>query len=247
MTKWFLFFTLLFISLANQSYSQENWGGGTDDSPINFGFVFQAISSDYTIIKKASWRDPFIDNTSMIGELVKPPLYSITSPATPGFGLGFVTNIKLGEHFDLRFCPGYIFADHTIKYEYANPSDAVTQVVPFSILNLPLGIRVKSDRKRNFRSYLIAGARYSIDLLSEDKINSDANKPLAQKTVKNNKGILWYEAGIGFQFYFEYFKLSPEIKFSHTVNSVLRTENHPYSAPLEKLFLQDIQFSIYLE
>ena len=114
-------------------------------------------------------------------------------------------------------------------------------------MNLPLGIRVKSDRKRNFRAYLIAGARYSIDLLSEDKINGDASKPLADRSVKNKKGILWYEAGIGFQLYFDYFKLSPEIKFSHTVNSTLRPEDHPYSTPIEKLFIQDIQFSIYLE
>ena len=245
MTKWFLFFTLLFALFTSQSYSQENWGGGTDESPINLGFVFQAISSDYTIIKKSSWREPFSD--PLTKQEVKSPLYSIASPATPGFGLGFVTNVKLSEHFDLRFSPGYIFADHTLKYEYANPDDAVTRVVPFSILNLPLGIRVKSDRKRNFRAYLIAGARYSIDLLSEDKINGDASQPLADRSVKNKKGILWYEAGIGFQLYFDYFKLSPEIKFSHTINSTLRPEDHPYSSPIEKLFIQDIQFSIYLE
>lgn len=245
MTKWVFFYTLLFALFVNQAYSQENWGGGADESPINLGFVFQAISSDYTVIKKASWQEKYTDPKN--GQVVKPPLYSIVSPATPGFGLGFVTNVKLGEHFDLRFSPGYIFADHTLKYEYANPDDAVTRVVPFSILNLPLGIRVKSDRKRNFGAYLIAGARYSIDLLSEDKINSDASKPLTDKIVKNKKGILWYEAGIGFQLYFEYFKLSPEIKFSHTIDSTLRPEDHPYSSPIEKLFIQDIQLSIFLE
>jgi hypothetical protein len=245
MTKWFLFCTLSFVLFVNQSYAQENWGGGTDESPLNLGFVFQAMSSNYAVVKKSSWRDPFIDNVT--GQMVKPPLYSITSPVTPGFGVGFVTNVKLGEHFDLRLSPGYVFSDHTLKYEYAHPDDAVTRTVPFSIVSVPLAIRVKSDRKRNFRAYFATGARYSLDLLSEDKINGDKTKPLAEKAVKNQKGILWYEAAIGFQIYFEYFKLSPEIKFSHTLNSTLRSEEHPYSSPLEKLFIQDIQVSIYLE
>ncbi|MFN8406163.1 MAG: outer membrane beta-barrel protein [Sphingobacteriaceae bacterium] len=245
MIKRYLFCVLIFIICINGAYAQENWGGGTDDVPINIGFVFQYISSKYTPIKAENWRVPFID--PMTGLAVKPSLYSITSPPTSGFGLGFVSNLKLAENFDIRFCPGYVFSDHTLTYDYANPSDRVSKTVSYSILSFPIGIRVRSDRRRNFRAYFVTGIRYSWDLITESKVNDDISKPLVDKKVKNNRGILWYEAGIGLQFYFEFFKLSPEIKFSHSFNDVLRPESHPYSTPLEKLFVQDIQFSIYLE
>ena len=69
------------------------------------------------------------------------------------------------------------------------------------------------------------------------------------KLVKTNRNILWYEAGVGFDFYFEFFKLSPEIKWSQSVNNVLASNSSPnaYSTPLEKLFLRNFQFSLYFE
>jgi hypothetical protein len=61
---------------------------------------------------------------------------------------------------------------------------------------------------------------------------------------------LWYEAGVGLDLYFEWFKLSPEIKFSQTTKSVLldkdRLEN-PYIAPIDKMFLRNLQFSLFFE
>lgn len=245
MIKKGLFCILLFAIGAKGAYAQENWGGGTDDAPMNIGFVFRYISSKFTPIQTKNWREPFIDPTT--GQTVKPALYSISSPASPGFGVGFVGNLRLNDNFDLRFCPGYAFSDHLLVYEYANPGDNVKKAVSYSSINLPLGIRIRSDRKRNFRAYFYSGARYSWDLISESKVNDDESKPLIDRKVKNNRGILWYEAAIGVQLYFEFFKLSPEIKFSRSFNSVLRDENHPFSTPLEKLYVQDIQFSIYLE
>jgi hypothetical protein len=68
--------------------------------------------------------------------------------------------------------------------------------------------------------------------------------------LKNTKNNLWYEAGIGFDLYFEFFKMSPEIKFSQTRRSVLLDSDrlvNPYVAPIDKLFIRNIQFSLFFE
>ena len=244
MIKYVLSCLITFTLLSPVLHAQENWGGGTDDSPVNFGFLFQYVPSEYIIIKKPNWQDPFYD---VNGALVKPPLYSISSSAKTGFGLGFIANVKLTNHFDLRFSPGYIFTEQLLNYEYQDPSQNIQRDVPVSVLNFPLGIRIKSDRRKNFRAYFVTGVRYSRSLISEGKINEDMDLPPAKKTVKDQRNMWWYEAGIGFQIYFDYFKLSPEIKFSRTLHNVLRPEDSPYSAPLEKLFIQNIPLSIYLE
>lgn len=226
--------------------AQENWGGGIDDDPLHFGFTFQYISSEYKIIKNENWRYPFNDPNS--GEELKPSLSSISSPTSPGFGLGFVSNLRLGKNADLRFTPALVFSDRFLDYKYEDPEQFKQQKVQSTLMDFPLGIKLKSDRRKNFRAYLLGGAKYSIDIVSKKKTN-DADNILIEKFVKNTKNILWYEAGIGFDLYFEFFKLSPELKLSNSFRSVLRPEAelHPYSAPLDKLFLRNLQFSLYFE
>ncbi len=236
--------SILLIFVCSGVSAQQNWGGGVDNEPFHFGFTFQYISSEYKIIKTPDWRDAFIDpedNTE-----AKPAVRSISSPVSPGFGLGFVSNYRLGKNADVRFTPSLVFSDRLIDYEYELEDDFKQQKVQATLVDFPLGIKLKSDRRNNFRAYTIGGLKYSIDIVSKKKTN-DADKILSEKLVKNTRNILWYEAGIGFDLYFEFFKLSPEIKLANSFKSVLKPEDHPYSAPLDKLFLRNLQFSLYFE
>src|SRR5690606_20306835 len=116
-------------------------------------------------------------------------------------------------------------------------------------VDLPLSFKLKSDRRKNFRAYIIGGTRYSMDIVSKKK-KDDSGKSPAAKDMKNVPNALWYEAGIGFDLYFEFFKLSPEIKFAQTLRSVLDGKDrpvNPYIAPVDKLFLRNFQFSLYFE
>lgn len=238
-------FVLLWLLIPAPVWAQQHWGGGVDNETLHFGFTFQYVSAEYKIFKKETWREPFLDEN---GDQVKPELYSISSPVSPGFGLGFVSNYRLGSNADLRFTPALVFSDRLIDYRYENDEDYRQQKVQSTLIDFPLGVKIKSDRRKDFRAYFIAGAKYSVDIISKKKTN-DEGFALDEKLVKNNKRLLWYEAGIGFDIYFEFFKLSPELKLSNTFNSVLKSEAkpHPYSAPLDKLFLRNLQFSLYFE
>ena len=238
---------ILFVCLTNIS-AQQSWGGGVDNQQLHFGFTFQYVASEYKILKRADWRGPFTDpydGSPMINSQLK----SLSSPVSPGFGLGFVSDVRLGNNADLRFTPGLVFADRLADYEYEDSSFSVQKKVQSTLVDLPFGFKLKSDRQKNFRAYLIGGAKYSIDIGSKKKSDDVALAPEA-KFLKNTKNILWYEAGIGFDLYFEFFKMSPEIKFAQSVKSVLkdndRAEN-PYTAPIDKLFIRNFQFSLYFE
>ncbi len=249
----------LFICIAcfsNFSFAQGNFGGGIDNEDYNFGFTFQYISSEYKIIKKDNWREPFLDpennNMPVVGSLK-----SIRSIPNPGFGIGFVTNAAINKNLDVRFTPSLGFIDRVVDYEFENgktyeqagaqsPEGFTRRSVSTVMLDFPLGVKFKSDRKKNFRAYVLGGLKYGINIASKKKAD-DALNNAEYKFLKNQKNTLSYEAGLGFDIYFEFFKLSPEIKISNSINSVLRSDNTPYANPIEKMFLRNFQFSLYFE
>jgi hypothetical protein len=109
-------------------------------------------------------------------------------------------------------------------------------------MSFPLQVRLKSDRIHNFRVYTLAGAKYDFDLAS----NAGARN--ADELMKVKKGDWGLEAGIGFQFFFKYFILSPEIKISQGMSNVhVRDEALKYSNVVDQLKSRMILFSLHFE
>ena len=243
--------------LCFQASAQENWGGGVDDEVLHFGFSFQYINAEYKVLKKADWRTPFYDPSRPLNvrpnqlpaeeRVLDDSLYSVSSEGKPGFGIGFVSDLRLGNHLNLRLTPTLVFSDRSMNYEY--PTDGRTIVnkkVEATVIEMPLAFKLKSDRRQNFRAYLLAGGKYSMNIVSKKKLDDESATDF-NKFLKNKKSYFSYEAGIGFDLYFEYFKMSPEIKFSQSLGDVLYRRNEPYSTPIDKLFLRSIQFSLFFE
>jgi hypothetical protein len=244
MTKQFnlLLFFLFFSCLAySQVGTGGNLGGGVDDEPLHFGFTFQYVTSEYKILKRADWQSP---RTKQSGQPMD-SLYAISSPLSPGFGIGFVSDLRVGSNADLRFTPTLVFADRLLNYDYKTEAP-ISKKVPTTTVEFPIGLKLKSDRRLNFRAYLLAGGKYSMDIISKKKTD-DSGYNLEEKFVKNNKNFLSYEVGVGFDFYFEYFKMTPEIKLSNSIGNVLKQEDHPFSSPIDKLYTRNFVFSLYFE
>lgn len=219
------------------------WGGGADQNDLSFGFTFSYVSSYFKIVKKPDWRSPYLDPGT--NTYITDTLNSISSNPTPGFAVGFITRYRLTDHLEVRATPSLVFADRSITYAYVNPSQDVTKQIQATSVDIPLLLKLKSDRIGNFRAYLLGGVKYTTAIGS--KLNSDAGADPLAKLVKNTKGFGSYEAGVGCDIYFEFFKLSPEIKISNSMGNVLLPENHPFSSPLSKLYLHTIMFSLYFE
>lgn len=246
------FFSLLMLVAGTAN--AQNWGGGIDDTDLHFGFTFQYISSEYKLLKKIDWKESpgYITD---LPDFVPKGLSSIAAKPSPGFGIGFVVNQKLLENVDLRLTPILVFNDRLLTYRFENipvvpgqPFLEVEKKVQSTLVEFPLGLKIKSNRRNNFRAYMIGGVKYSTDISSKKKSdNAKVTDPM-EMFLNNKKSFLSYEAGLGMDLYFEYFKMSPELKLSYSFDSVMKREApHVFSNPIDKLMLRHVTFSLFFE
>jgi len=166
-----------------------------------------------------------------------------------GFGLAGIHTYRLSPRFEIRaIFPQLLFSYKNLTYNLTYPDASkdetpiMTKRVESILLGLPVHLKFRSDRIGNFRVYMFGGAKYEYDLTS----NSTARK--AEDLVKLKKYDFGVEAGIGFNFYFPVFILSPEIKFSNGLsNSHSRDPNLKFSNTIDKLNTRMILFSLIFE
>jgi len=240
--KRFLFILILLFSCKFAFAQVPSWGGGADQTDFSFGFSFQSVSSYYKIDKKPNWQAPYFDPG--VGHNITDAVTSITSPNSPGFAVGFLARYNFTDFLEFRATPSLVFADRTVKYTYATASQNTNSTVPATDLDFPFSLKLKSERIQDFRAYMLAGIKYSMAVGS--KKNSPDIDPL-QAVLRNKAGFGSYEVGLGADIYFEYFKLSPEIKLSNSFGNLLIPEANPYSSPLNKLSLHTVTISLIFE
>lgn len=205
-----------------------------DDKPYYFGIVLGFNSSHYNIT-----HHPYF--------LQRDTISVVESKNSGRIHLGIMANIQLTKHLDLRGYPlNLIFSEKVFGYTQKLPSEPTStfekQSVESIVMSFPFQVRLKSDRINNFRVYTLAGMKYDFDLAS----NSGARN--SENIVKVNKSDYGLEGGIGFQFFFPYFILSPEIKFSYGLTNVhSRDESLRYSNVIDKMNSRMILFSLHFE
>ena len=163
-----------------------------------------------------------------------------------GFALGLSATVKLTNRFEGRFNPQLSFMDRNIFYKLRIPDrdlgTDVTKKVESVIVSFPVQLKFNSDRIGNFRVYMLGGGKVDFDLAS----NARARK--AEELVKIQKLDYGIEAGVGFNFYFQSFIFSPEIKISNGLGDIhSRDKNLKFSSVLDKMQSRMIVFSIHLE
>lgn len=172
---------------------------------------------------------------------------SVTPGNTGGFGVSGAFTLRVANHLELRLAfPEFIFASNNLTYHVNYPPAGETNIATKQIQSLLLGfpahIKFLSDRINNFRVYMLGGINYQYDIAS----NSSARK--AQNLVKLSPTDFSIEGGIGFQFYFPVFILSPELKISEGIKNVhSRDPNLQYSNVIDKLKTRMIVFSLIFE
>lgn len=237
---------LFLLLTASSGYAQQKfqrWGGGVDDEPLHFGFSFHYVNADYKITLKPDWQTP--DPTASAADTVS--LLGVSSPFYHGVGLGLLADIKLTENANLRFTPSLVFSNKVVNYNYSIPIEITEKLIRASYIDLPLLIKFKSDRKGNYRGYLIGGGKYSINVVSGKRYD-DASFSPSEKLLKTKPGYFSYEAGIGFDLYFDFFKMSPEVRWVQSVGNLLdRSEYNMYNRPIDRLTLRNFQVSLFFE
>ncbi len=174
---------------------------------------------------------------------------SVNPLNTGGFGLAGIHTLRLSKRFEIRaIFPQLLFSYKNLTYNLKYPNKAndedtfVTKQVESILLGLPVHFKFRSDRIGNFRVYMFAGGKIEYDLAS----NSSARR--AEDLVKLKPFDMGVEAGIGFNFYFPVFILSPEIKISNgLINTHSRDANLKFSSSIDRLNSRMVIFSLIFE
>jgi len=210
---------------GNQNFRQFN------QKAYYFGLTFGYNSTDF----KVNHSRRFILNDS----------FNITEGLSgPGLNVSMIANMKLGDHFDFRFLPGFSFVGRKLYYLGTDNETEQKRNIEGVLVQLPLQVRFKSDPFHDMRVYVLGGAKYTYDVAS----NSAIRREQGARLVRISPHDFSLEAGAGFQFFFPYFIFSPEIKLSQGIGNVLLYDGKlSQSTVIEKVFSRTFTISLHFE
>ena len=203
-----------------------------DFQKLHFGFTLGINELNFNIKKNS--------NT-----LTNDSLLTLLSNTQKGFNLGIVSNLRIGKFTDLRFVPTLVFGERNLNYGFIDSNGVIdnrVKQIESTLIDFPIYIKYKSVRYNNFRTYVIGGIKYSLDVASQEKINDEG-----QEIVKLKKNDLMGEIGFGFDFYLEYFKFSPQIKLSYGILNLISKDETVYTQSINSLSTKGWMFSFTFE
>jgi hypothetical protein len=188
-----------------------------DNRKLTYGFLIGIHSSIFQIQYSDMFVTPALDTVSAV-------LPSWSS----GFSLGFIVNYRLTEFLDLRLTPEVAFYENKVRYQFTN-DPPVDESVENTIVEFPILLKYKSERRGNIRMYMVGGIKPGIE--ASGKKNVDQTKP----TLEIKETHLNLEAGFGFDLYYPLFKFSPEIRFSRGMLNMLGNTTNEFGQPLQRV------------
>lgn len=184
---------ILWLSLSAQAQMNNPY---VDDKLVHFGFSLSMNFMGFGVTDS---------NDTINGEVY----HARVSSLTPGFSVGFITDLRLTRHLNFRFTPTLHFGQKSITYktESGNPvvgsSGNGKRVEVLSLpIDVPLYIKWSAERESNYRPYIIAGGGINYDF------GGQKERPIYQKQID-----YFIAFGVGCDLYLRWFKFCPEIKY----------------------------------
>lgn len=205
-----------------------------DSKIMHYGFSLQVNSAGFI----TRFNSTLATNDS---------LYAIRSESQPGFCIGLIGDFSFLEYFDVRFIPAISFVSRKLVYTFNTKRYGLLDVekpIESTFLEFPLLLKYKSERLNNVRFYLVGGMKYVLDMSSTKDVAPGSIDNIIVKTRRND---FLYEVGVGMDFYLEYFKLSPELKYSFGMRDLLVRDGSIYTSAIERLTSRLFYISLTFE
>ena len=216
------------LNLLNREYSQS----------IHFGFSMGVNAFDFSRIRNSGNTVNIIGQGNSI-------LYADLTSVKLGFSINAVMDYRLNRNFNVRSLPGIFFGHRQLNF-YRRDTQGLIQSMPVAsnYMEFPLLIKYSANRYTNFRPYVISGLNTRINL--SNKVNYDAGRYIALKKVEP-----FADIGLGFDFYFDYFRMSIETKLSAGLTNCLGKDvaagYEYYRESLKSLHSNIVSFTISFE
>ena len=170
--------------------------------------------------------------------------YADVATYNPGFSVGVLASLRLGNYFSLRAIPTMHFGQNNILFREQNSGETSKQSVKTTYIAVPIHVKCAAERFNNYRPYVTAGV-----------------SPMFNLTVKKQQQLLlkkfdlMIEVGAGCDFYLPFFKLIPELKFAFSLLDVLNKERTDlldanymkFTQSVDKVTSKMITLSLYFE
>lgn len=142
-----------------------------------------------------------------------------------GFNVGFVADLRLMKHLNLRFEPGFYTSNRALNYPYIVDSNQNRREIQSNYIHFPILLKFSALRTGNIRPYILVGFSQSLNLSS----NATAKEDNYEGRFRMKKWTSNYELGLGIDLYFTYFKFSPSIRGVFGLNDELIRDRNPES------------------
>ncbi len=189
--------------LALKGFSQERirYQPNYDNKRVHFGYFLGIVNTNYLI----KYSDKHLDPNNKY--------FVITSPTTTGIKAGAVVNYYINDYFDLRFSPLTIaiygrklLVNDSLKFDQVDKA----------WFEIPVYLKYKSERRMNSRMFIFAGLKYGFE-------TNVVNRKGASTSFATKSADISVDYGMGLELFREYFKITPEIHFSHGFRNMVNT------------------------
>lgn len=224
-----------------------------DKKKYHFGFYLGANQMHYSIRMKPGFTN-FTYYQNQVPEINADSAYLRNVEPRPqlGFTIGIVSDLRLGKYFNLRFTPELMFSERKLNYTMLSYYRSIPQFVeiekrvPSTHLNFPFYLKYKGVRLHNARPYVFIGVKFVMDLAAQaGKNEEDSNSQ--DVVIKLYRSDIAFEAGVGFDFYFNWFKMGTELRMSYGMKDILKKEDNIYSDPIESIHSKIFQLVFTFE
>jgi hypothetical protein len=174
-------------------------------------------------------------------------IYVAEPGSSGGIAMGLMATGRLNDHFQIRANPQLIiggakYIAFTLNKTKPGEQPYQNQTLPSTLVSFPIQIKFNSDRIGNFRTYMLGGLKYDIDLSS----NSSARN--VDDIIKLKRNDFGFEIGLGFNFYLPFVTISPELKISNGLSNLHQLDPAlKYSNVLDQILSRMVVFSIHFE
>ena len=233
--KRFLLYILLLLSLPQGTMAQERKVQNKpyiDYRRLHYGFFVGVHMQDME----------FVNNGFVTPE--GESWFADVTQYNPGFSVGVLADLRLGEYFSLRTLPTMHFGQNSIVFREQGSGEISRQLVKTTYVALPFHLKYAAERFNNYRPYVMAGV-----------------SPMMNLTVKKQKQLLlkkfdfMVEVGFGCDYYLPFFKLIPELRFAFSLLDVLEKDRKDlldanyikFTQSVDKVVSKMVILSFYFE
>ena len=233
--KRFLLYILLLLLLPQGTMAQERKVQNKpyiDYRRLHYGFFVGVHMQDME----------FVNNGFVTSE--GESWFADVAQYNPGFSVGVLADLRLGEYFSLRTLPTMHFGQNSIVFREQGSGEISRQLVKTTYVALPFHLKYAAERFNNYRPYVMAGV-----------------SPMMNLTVKKQKQLLlkkfdfMVEVGFGCDYYLPFFKLIPELRFAFSLLDVLEKDRKDlldanyikFTQSVDKVVSKMVILSFYFE